>query len=94
MPLQLRIQVINNDIKNYEDWKYPLQINISNKRLIEVRIEVIDKIRKKIKSKIIDIKSIDSTNNNNDDDNDYTEIIIYIPTNELNYNGIIDSVFK
>ena len=72
----------NNDITNYEDWKYPLQINLSNKRLIEVRIEVIDKIRKKIQSKI-DIKSIDSNNNNNVDDDDYTEITIYIPKKEV-----------
>jgi hypothetical protein len=91
IPYALAVEGSSINIKNYEDWKYPLQINISNKRLIDVRIEIVDKIRKKIKSKIIDNKtpvpSIDNDNNN------YTEIIIYIPTNELDYK-YIDSVFK
>ncbi len=70
----------NNSIANYEDWKYPLQINISNKRLIEVRVEIIDKIKSIPKSKI-DIKSIDI----DIDNNDYTEISVYIPTKDYTY---------
>ena len=82
----------NNDIKEYEDWKYPLQINISNKRLIDVRIEIVDKIRKKIQSKIdpknIELVEVDKNEpNNNNNDNEYTEITIYIPK-KLNHDKI------
>ena len=43
IPYALAVEDPDNDILDYEDWKYPLQINISNKRLFEVRVEVVDK---------------------------------------------------
>ena len=58
----------NNDILDYEDWKYPLQINISNKRLIEVRVEIIDKINNIPKSKIIEFKTNNNNNNNKEEE--------------------------
>ncbi len=80
----------SNNIATYQDWKYPLQINISNKRLIEVRIEIVNKIRKKIQSKI-DFKNIELEKNDSDN-NDYTEITIYIPK-KIDYQDI-HSVFQ
>jgi len=56
IPYALAVEDSSINIMNYEDWKYPLQINISNKQLIDVRIEIVAKIRKKIKPKIIDKK--------------------------------------
>ena len=78
IPYALAIEDPDNDILDYKDWKYPLQINISNKRLFEVRIEVVDKTPN---SKIDPVKE---TMNNNKEDNDYTEISVYIPTKGYN----------
>jgi hypothetical protein len=36
---------------NYEDWKYPMQINIANDKSIDVRIEITDKIKKRLNRK-------------------------------------------
>jgi hypothetical protein len=40
------LAVEDSDIQDYEDWKYPLQINVSNKRLIEVRSKYLIKLSK------------------------------------------------
>ena len=70
IPYALAVEDSNNDdILDYEDWKYPLQINVSNKRLIEVRVEIIDKIKKIPKPKIIEFK----TNNNNNNSKEVEE---------------------
>ena len=91
IPYALAVEDSSINIKNYEDWKYPLQINISNKRLIDVRIEIVDKIRKKIRPEID--KKTPVTTGIDKDDNDYIEIITYIPTKLLDYK-YINSVFK
>src|SRR5215217_2348310 len=89
----LAVEDSSINLVNYEDWKYPLQINISNKRLIDIRIEIVDKIRKKLKSKIIYKKTPVTTTGIDKDSNDYIEIITYIPTKVLDYK-YIDSVLK
>ena len=93
IPYALAVEDSSINIINYEDWKYPLQINNSKKRLIDVRIELVDKIRKKIRPKIIDKKTPVTTSSIDKDDNDYIEITTYIPTKVLDYN-YIDLVFK
>ena len=91
IPYALAVEDPSINITNYEDWKYPLQINISNKRMIDIRIEIVDKIRKKIKPKID--KKNPVTTGIDKDDNDYIEIITYIPTKVLDYK-YIDLVFN
>ena len=77
------LAVEDSDIQDYEGWKYPLQINVSNTRLIEVRVNVFDKIKQIPKSKFAYI------DNNENKEEDYTEISVYIPSKECNLGRIL-----
>jgi hypothetical protein len=79
----------------YQNWDYPLQINISNdNRTIEIRIDNFDKIRRKEEPRT-DKKYFQFQNNEEEygereinDYNHFTEIVIYLPKVAVNYDEI------
>jgi hypothetical protein len=91
------IAVNNNatDLKSnnkYQNWDYPLEINISNdNRSIKIRIDNIEKIRRKEELNVT--KEYDKFHNNHNpyseqeinDYNHFTEIVVYLPNIAINY---------
>ena len=77
---------VNDHSNIYENWDYPLKINISNKRLIEVKIDNFDKIRKKENVRVkAEFKQIsDETKSQSY----FTEITVYIPKISADYDKI------
>jgi hypothetical protein len=95
--------VINNN-GDGENWDYPLEINILNdKRSIKIKIDNIDKIRRRENPKVIqqeydqitdqhefgesESESEKNTNDSNNNNN-FTEVIVYLPKYSVNYKAI------
>lgn len=65
-------------IMDFEDWQYPLQININNERLIKIKFSIVDKIKRKIQADI-DTENIKKQDEDNYSLNRFTEIVVHIP---------------
>ena len=98
------IVVNNNDENNsnkYQNGNYPLEINVSSdKKSVKIRIDNIEKIRKK-EMPYIDIKYEQFHNDDEDEEeiiNDYnhfTEIVVYLPRTAVNdYDEIYELLKK
>src|SRR5215216_1942637 len=96
--------VVNNSDENnnnkYQNWNYALEINVSSdKKSIKIRIDNIEKIRKK-EMPYIDIKYEQFHNNEDEEEiindfNHFTEIIVYLPRTAVNdYDEIYELLKK
>jgi hypothetical protein len=97
--------VINNN-GDGENWDYPLEINILNdNRSIKIKIDNIDKIRRRENPKVIqqhydqitnqqefgESESKENTNDsNNNNNNNFTEVVVYLPKHSVDYKAIHD----
>ena len=90
---------VHNYNKNeiYQNWDYPLEINISNdNRSIKVKIDNIDKIRRK-ELPHIDKKYYQFQNQEDEELNNYnhfTEVVVYLPKIAVHDNKIDDLLKK
>ena len=110
IPYAIAINNNNDDKSNnnrYQNWKYPLEINVSNKsnnnRSIKIWIDNIDKIRRKEKVYVKKeynnnnnkpILKEETNDNNNNNNNQFTEIAVYLPKIAVNYSNILDLLKK
>jgi hypothetical protein len=96
--------VINND-DDRENWDYPLEINILNdNRSIKIKIDNIDKIRRRENPKVIqqqydqitnqEFGESESKENTNDSNNNFTEVVVYLPKRSVDYRAIHDFLKK
>ncbi len=77
-------------IENNDDsWNYPLIFNISNKKLIEVRINNLSQVRKNLESPDITITSKELSIEEEETNNKFTEIVVYLPNIAVYYNSIL-----
>ena len=89
--------VINNS--DAEHWDYPLEINIPNdNRSIKIKIDNIDKIRRKENPKAIpeynNIKNQEKGEEKENTNDNFTEVVVYLPKHSVNYRAIHDFLKK
>ena len=87
MPYAIALHNIDKNIK-YKNWDYPLEINVSNdNRSIKIKIDNIDKIRRK-ELQSIDKKYYQIPNQENQEIKEYnhfTEVVVYLPKIAVDY---------
>ena len=87
MPYAIAVHNVDKNNK-YKNWDYPLEINISNdKRSIKIKIDNIDKIRRK-ELPYIDKKYFQFQNQEDEELNGYnhfTEVVVYLPKIAVDY---------
>ena len=75
-------------------WNYPLIFNISNKRLIEVRIVNLSQVRKNLESPSITIMPKELSIEEDQTNNKFTEIVVYLPNVAVDYDKIKSLLYR